>query len=116
MTKSEEEELYKAAVKEQRNGDRMKAGPLYPRFAKVNPRLPAAWDQLGHILSELGNSRDAEECWTGIIRFLPDYAYIHQVHAQLCRLYVTRDGDAALAHGRKAVEIDPRFEAGWLTL
>jgi len=116
MAKFEGEALYAAAVKAHRKRDLMKAGALYAQFVRVNPRLPAAWDQLGRILAELGNVRDAEECWLGIVQFMPDYPHIGQVYSQLCRALAMQGREEALAYGRKAVEIDPRSESAWLTL
>ncbi|MBV9567296.1 MAG: tetratricopeptide repeat protein [Hyphomicrobiales bacterium] len=116
MSKIQREELFRAAVEAQRNGDLLAAGSLYSRFVKVNPGVPEAWEQLGAILAELGNFAEAEHCLCGILQYMKGYSALHRVHGHLCWVYALQGRSEALVHGREAVRLNPRFEGGWLNL
>ena len=116
MPNIQREDLFRAAAEAQGKGDLITAGSLYSRFVKINPAIPEAWEQLGAILAELGNFGDAEHCLRGILQYMGSYSALHRVHGHLCWIYALQGRSEAIAHGREAVRLNPRFEGGWLNL
>jgi Flp pilus assembly protein TadD len=82
------------------------AAACFRRAVELCPAFPEAWNNLGNTRLELGDPAQAAECFAHACRIQPDFAGAHFNSVQA--LDALGRFDAAIAAGRRALELAPR--------
>jgi len=84
------------------------------RAISLDPSNVTALRQLGHVLSQMGQHREAEEAMRRTRELDPFSAMVHAMSSQVT--FQARDNAAAVKHARQAILIDSTFWIGYMQL
>src|SRR5213078_4445619 len=93
------------AMDEHRAGRVEEARRLYAQLLKARPGYAEAWNCLGMLIDEGGDTEGAMECWRKSIALRPDYAEPHN-HLGLA-LDRLNDEAGAIAEWKEAARLQP---------
>ncbi len=105
---------YRAAVEFIKQGEPVGALPLLHTSLEVNPNNVESLLALGIILSDEGNTAEAEARFREILDIEPDHANAHRGLADMLRR--RRKLEEAVDHYRQALKTDPRLPEAHVSL
>jgi TolB-like protein/DNA-binding winged helix-turn-helix (wHTH) protein/Flp pilus assembly protein TadD len=94
--------------------DWMGAQAEYRQAISLDPGVARTRLQLGHLLSQMGRHREAEEATLRARELEPLDATHHALSAQVS--FQARDNAAAIEHARQAILLDPTLWIGYVQL
>ncbi|MBI1918116.1 MAG: tetratricopeptide repeat protein, partial [Planctomycetes bacterium] len=105
------------ALSAQKNHDEAIAS--FRKVIELAPKHVSAHAQLGHALWYKGQLKEAIPCWQKALAINPKYTWAHTTlawHLATAADLKLRDPQAAVAHARKAVDLEPKTPNHWSNL
>ncbi|WP_199249876.1 tetratricopeptide repeat protein [[Phormidium] sp. ETS-05] len=101
------ESLLEQAVTHQRSGELETAEQIYRQILQQQPKLIAAWNNLGILLKDMGRVAEAIPCYDQALALAPDAAHIHNNKANA--LVKLGELDAAISHYQQSITLVPDY-------
>lgn len=106
MSTVEATEIYKKALKAQKNQEYALAEKLYRKSLEIRPDFKQSWQNLGTILSSLKRHQEAIETYEQALEYGEEAALYFNIGSEKCRLNEYEDATKYL---KKALKIDSRM-------